>query len=138
VPCLAGRLFGRGVNGEGVGQAEDGEYARHVPVRGREDKAASGLSGLLSGVLQGGHAAAIDEGEARQVHDDPRFARGDPRDPGRDSRGVGHVKLSAQRDHGVAVIAAGAHDRAEHGHALLANSSKAGVLTQQLAHLLSP
>src|SRR6185437_16314692 len=126
IPHLAGRLFYRGKDTEGVAQAGESKSQHHFPLWRGEYKVPAGLPGLPSAARQRSHAAGVDELQARQVHDDLRLAHRGRGERSGYRHSVDQVELAAQRDHGAAVTAAGTQVRAEHRYALLAPTARQG------------
>ena len=86
------------MQGEGIDHPGVGKDPQHLLLRRGEQQLAPGVPGQVPPAHQRCHATGIDELQGRQIDDDLRLAGRYRRERGRDTGGLRHVQLSAQRD----------------------------------------
>jgi hypothetical protein len=91
----AGCLVHAGKDRQQPGQIGEGKKAEHQLLRGGPPQLTPRLPGLLPGRHHRRQAAAVNEGQSLQIHNDPRARDGSDRQRARQPGGMGFINLSA-------------------------------------------
>jgi hypothetical protein len=131
------RLVHARMNGEDVGQLDNGKNPQHLVLRRGQQQVTPGAPGLHPRERQRRHSAGVDELQTGQVNDYLRRTGRDRHQRGGDARGVYYVKLPTQGNDNLTVAFAGTQSHTDHGSAFL-RLQQGGVSTRQQVRHFSP